>query len=40
MRLKTHEFALEDAATAIQILAGEVPGEDGICLALHPSSRS
>ncbi len=39
-RLKTHDFALEDAATAIRILAGEVPGEEGICLALHPSSRS
>jgi threonine dehydrogenase-like Zn-dependent dehydrogenase len=39
-RLKTHDFALEDAPTAIRILAGEVPGEEGICLALHPSSES
>jgi threonine dehydrogenase-like Zn-dependent dehydrogenase len=35
-RLKTHDLPLEDAAHAIRILAGEVPGEEGICLALHP----
>jgi threonine dehydrogenase-like Zn-dependent dehydrogenase len=35
-RLKTHDLPLEDAERAIRILAGEVPGEEGICLALHP----
>jgi threonine dehydrogenase-like Zn-dependent dehydrogenase len=35
-RLRTHDFALADADRAIQILSGEVAGEDGICLALHP----
>jgi threonine dehydrogenase-like Zn-dependent dehydrogenase len=35
-RLKTHDLPLEDAAHAIRILAGEIPGEEGICLALHP----
>jgi threonine dehydrogenase-like Zn-dependent dehydrogenase len=35
-RLRTHDFALEDADTALRILSGETPGEDGICLALYP----
>jgi threonine dehydrogenase-like Zn-dependent dehydrogenase len=35
-RLRTHDFALEDADAALRLLSGETPGEDGICLALHP----
>ena len=35
-RLKTHEFPLAQAAHAIGILAGDVPGEEGICLSLYP----
>ncbi len=35
-RLRTHDFALDDADTALRTLSGEMPGEDGICMALHP----
>jgi threonine dehydrogenase-like Zn-dependent dehydrogenase len=35
-RLHTHDFALEDAERAIQILAGEVPGEASIHSCLIP----
>jgi threonine dehydrogenase-like Zn-dependent dehydrogenase len=35
-RMRTHDFALQDADLALRVLSGEVPGEDGICLALHP----
>jgi threonine dehydrogenase-like Zn-dependent dehydrogenase len=35
-RLRTHDFALEDADLALRVLSGEMPGEEGICLALHP----
>lgn len=35
-RLHTHEFPLEKAADAVMTLAGEVPGEQAICVSLHP----
>ena len=35
-RLHTHEFPLERAAEAILTLAGEVSGEQAICVSLHP----
>jgi threonine dehydrogenase-like Zn-dependent dehydrogenase len=42
-RMHTHDFALEDAAHAIELLAGEIPGEQSIhsCLvpALAPRGR-
>jgi threonine dehydrogenase-like Zn-dependent dehydrogenase len=34
-RLRTHDFALEDADRALRILSGEMPGEESICMALH-----
>ncbi len=35
-RLRTHDFALEDVEKAIQTLAGDIPGEDAICIAIAP----
>ena len=32
----THEMPLEQAERAIQMLGGEVPGEEAICISLHP----
>ena len=34
--MHTHEFPLEAAATAIETLAGERPGEEAICISIHP----
>jgi threonine dehydrogenase-like Zn-dependent dehydrogenase len=39
-RLHTHDFALEDAERAIQVLAGEVPGEQSIHSCLLPGSAA
>jgi threonine dehydrogenase-like Zn-dependent dehydrogenase len=35
-RLRTHVFALDDVEEAIQILAGEVPGEHAIGIVIKP----
>lgn len=35
--MHTHEMPLEQAALAIEMLAGEVAGEEAICVSLHPS---
>ncbi|MBO0804500.1 MAG: zinc-binding dehydrogenase [Nocardiopsaceae bacterium] len=35
-KMQTHKFGLEDVERAIQLLAGEVPGEDGIHVAIMP----
>jgi len=35
-RLRTHDFALADVETAIRTLAGEIPGEDAICVSIRP----
>lgn len=35
-RLKTHRFPLDEAERAILTLAGEVEGEEAICVSLHP----
>ncbi len=35
--LHTHDFGLEDAETAIQTLAGEIPGENCIHACMRPS---
>jgi len=39
-RMHTHDFALEDAERAIQMLAGEVPGEHSVHSCLVPSLRA
>ena len=31
-----HTFGLEDVGKAIEILGGEVPGEDGVHLSINP----
>jgi threonine dehydrogenase-like Zn-dependent dehydrogenase len=36
-RLHTHTFGLEQAARAIETLAGEVPGEDAVHVAIRPN---
>jgi threonine dehydrogenase-like Zn-dependent dehydrogenase len=35
-RMQTHKFGLADVEHAIKLLAGEVPGEDGIHVAIMP----
>lgn len=35
-RMQTHKFGLDQVEHAIQLLAGEVPGEDGIHVAIMP----
>ena len=35
-RLHTHTFGLEDVGRAIEILGGEVPGQDGVHLSIDP----
>ena len=39
-KLHTHDFALEDAEHAIQVLAGEVPGEQSIHSCIVPGLRA
>jgi threonine dehydrogenase-like Zn-dependent dehydrogenase len=38
-RMHTHTFGLEDVARAIETLAGEVPGEDAIHVAIVPGKQ-
>ncbi len=35
-KMQTHKFGLDDVEHAIKLLAGEVPGEDGIHIAIMP----
>ena len=35
-KMQTHKFGLDDVEHAIKLLAGEVPGEDGIHVAVMP----
>jgi threonine dehydrogenase-like Zn-dependent dehydrogenase len=35
-KMQTHKFGLDDVEHAIQLLAGELPGEDGIHVAIMP----
>jgi threonine dehydrogenase-like Zn-dependent dehydrogenase len=37
-KLHTHTFGLDDVAHAIETLAGEVPGESAVHVAIHPHS--
>ena len=41
-KMHTHDFPLEDAERAIQMLGGEIPGESSIhsCLLMLPNSRT
>lgn len=34
--MHTHEFPMEQVATAIEIMAGERPGEEAISISIHP----
>ena len=36
-RMHTHTFGLEDVPRAIETLAGEVPGQDAVHVAIVPS---
>jgi threonine dehydrogenase-like Zn-dependent dehydrogenase len=36
-RMHTHTFGLEDTAHAIEVLAGEVPGERAVHVSVHPN---
>jgi threonine dehydrogenase-like Zn-dependent dehydrogenase len=35
-KMQTHQFGLDQVEHAIHLLAGEVPGEDGIHIAIMP----
>ena len=35
-RLHTHSFGLEDAAEALRMLAGDVPGSNAVNIVVHP----
>jgi threonine dehydrogenase-like Zn-dependent dehydrogenase len=35
-RLHSHSFPLEQAERAVQVLGGEIAGEEAICVSLHP----
>jgi threonine dehydrogenase-like Zn-dependent dehydrogenase len=37
-RMHTHTFGLEEAARAVETLAGEVPGEDAVHVAIVPGA--
>ncbi|MCW5770103.1 MAG: alcohol dehydrogenase catalytic domain-containing protein, partial [Rhodospirillaceae bacterium] len=37
-RLRTHDFALADVEKAILTLAGEIPGENAICVSVNPAT--
>ena len=37
-RMHTHTFGLEDVPRAIETLAGEVPGEDAVHVAIMPGA--
>jgi threonine dehydrogenase-like Zn-dependent dehydrogenase len=34
--MHTHSIPLEEAERALAMLAGEIPGEQAICISLHP----
>ena len=34
--MHTHEMPLEEAERAIRMVGGEIPGEEAICISLHP----
>ena len=34
--MHTHEFPLEQVGQAIETLAGERPGEEAVCISIHP----
>ena len=36
-RMHTHTFGLEDTGHAIEVLAGEVPGEQAVHVSVHPN---
>jgi threonine dehydrogenase-like Zn-dependent dehydrogenase len=36
-RMHTHTFGLDDTAHAIEVLAGEVPGENAVHVSVHPN---
>lgn len=36
-RMHTHSFGLEETAHAIEVLAGEVEGEEGVHVSVHPN---
>ncbi|SFL18939.1 zinc-dependent alcohol dehydrogenase [Geodermatophilus ruber] len=36
-RMHTHTFGLDDTAHAIEVLAGEVPGESAVHVSVHPN---
>jgi threonine dehydrogenase-like Zn-dependent dehydrogenase len=38
-RLRTHVFPLAEAERAIQVLAGEVPGEHPVNVVIQPTDR-
>jgi len=37
-RMHTHTFGLDDTAHAIEVLAGEVPGEQAVHVSVHPNT--
>ncbi len=37
-RMHTHTFGLEDTGHAIEVLAGEVPGENAVHVSVHPNN--
>ena len=37
-RMHTHTFGLEEVARAVETLAGEVPGEDAVHVAIAPGA--
>jgi threonine dehydrogenase-like Zn-dependent dehydrogenase len=39
-RLRTHVFPLAEAERAIQVLAGEIPGEDAINVVIQPATTT
>jgi threonine dehydrogenase-like Zn-dependent dehydrogenase len=36
-KMHTHTFGLDDTAHAIEVLAGEVPGEQAVHVSVHPN---
>ena len=38
--MHTHEFPLEQVGQAIETLAGERPGEEAVCISIHPGKRA
>ncbi|WP_232665861.1 zinc-dependent alcohol dehydrogenase [Pseudonocardia sp. TRM90224] len=38
-KLHTHTFGLDDTALAMEVLGGEVPGEQGVHVSVHPNGQ-